>query len=195
MVFGDSYTVGYDARPLEKGWAYLVGQQLGWPTQVEGLSGTGLTWAGTGTVRQTYTQRLAGLTTSANPAPNVLVIQGGQNDYRASAGEIRDALVALIAQARTAWPGVQIAVVGPAGPFPLVNTLGRIDAAYAAGAAAGGAPYISPVQEKWFTESNSPEYAIADGAHVNTAGHAYMAEKFLLAFSKVTGGAIKPPAG
>ena len=55
----------------------------------------------------------------------------------------------------------------------------------AIGAAAASAPFIDAVEAGWFTTANSPNFD-ADGAHPNTAGHAYLAGKFLEAWNRLT---------
>lgn len=181
LVMGDSYTAGVGADQQDQGWAYLVARQLGYPTNIDGVSGTGFAWGGGGQdeLAGEYENRLR--ETAANPAfvPNVLALQGGQNDSQVpNAEEVTAATAQTIEAARRFWPGVQVVVLGPSAPQPLAEELRGVNTAVRAGAAAAGAPYIDAVEAGWFTTANSPGFD-ADGAHPNSAGHAYIAEKFL----------------
>ncbi|WP_128644579.1 hypothetical protein [Rhodococcus sp. BS-15] len=86
LILGDSYTYGANARPREQGYAFIVARELGWPSEVDGIGGTGFTWAGgpDGANRNDYISRINRRAADPNAfAPNVLLIQGGQSDHRA----------------------------------------------------------------------------------------------------------------
>lgn len=188
LILGDSYTEGYGAEdPEEQGWAYLATDQLGWDVQVDGVGGTGFTYDGPNGLPQSYDDRIAALIADGSFAPNVVVLQGGQNDYRAAPAELRAAVVAEVEQLRAAFNGVQIVIFGPAAPQPLGDQLRSQDDAIRAGADQAAVPYISPVSEGWLTTENSGEYGFSDGAHLNTAGHAYLAQRFLEDFRTIAG--------
>ncbi|MCQ6271149.1 SGNH/GDSL hydrolase family protein [Pseudarthrobacter sp. R1] len=181
LVMGDSYTAGVGADQPDQGWAYLVAGQLGYPTNIDGVSGTGFAWGGGGQdeLAGEYEVRLQEI--AADPAfvPNVLILQGGQNDSRIpNLEEVTAATAQTIEAARRFWPGVQVVVLGPSAPQPLAEELRGVNSAVRAGAAAAGAPFIDATEAGWFTTANSPGFD-ADGAHPNSAGHAYIAEKFL----------------
>jgi lysophospholipase L1-like esterase len=125
---------------------------------------------------------------AANAAfvPNVLILQGGQNDSQiADPDEVQAAATQTIEAARRFWPGIQAVVLGPSAPQPLAEELRGVNSAVRAGAAAANAPFIDAVEAGWFTDANSPGFN-ADGGHPNTAGHAYLAEKFLAAWDLLT---------
>ncbi|MET3175539.1 UNVERIFIED_ORG: acyl-CoA thioesterase-1 [Arthrobacter sp. UYCu721] len=181
LILGDSYTAGVGADQPGQGWAYLVANALGYPTNIDGVGGTGFAWGGGGrdNLAQEYGVRLRKI--AANPAfvPNVLILQGGQNDALiTSPDEIQTATAQTIEAARRLWPGVQVVVLGPSAPQPLAEELQGVNSAVRAGAAAAGAPFIDAYEAGWFTRANSPGFDF-DGAHPNTAGHAHLAEKFL----------------
>jgi lysophospholipase L1-like esterase len=178
---GDSYTAGVGADQPDQGWAYLVAGQLGYPTDIDGVSGTGFAWGGgeQDELAGEYEIRLREI--AANPAfvPNVLILQGGQNDSQiANTEEVTAATAQTIEAARRFWPGVQVVVLGPSAPQPLAEELRGVNSAVRAGAAAAGAPFIDAIAAGWFTAANSPGFD-ADGSHPNSAGHAYLAERFL----------------
>jgi lysophospholipase L1-like esterase len=188
LILGDSYTAGVGADQPDHGWAYLVAGQLGYPTNIDGVSGTGFAWGGGAQDERgdEYEVRLRDI--AANPAfvPNVLILQGGQNDSQiANPDEVEAATTQTIEAARRFWPGIQVVVLGPSAPQPLAEELRGVNSAVRAGTAAANAPFIDAVDAGWFTSANSPDFD-ADGAHPNTAGHAYLAEKFLESWASLT---------
>lgn len=181
LILGDSYTAGVGADQPDQGWASVVARELGYPTNIDGVSGTGFAWGG-GAQDQLggeYEVRLRDI--AADPAfvPNLLILQGGQNDSLVpDIDEVEAATAQTIEAARRLWPGVQVVVLGPSAPQPAAEELRGANSAVRAGAAAAGAPFIDAVEGNWFTAANSPGYNF-DGAHPNSAGHAYIAERFL----------------
>ncbi|WP_083510435.1 SGNH/GDSL hydrolase family protein [Pseudarthrobacter sulfonivorans] len=181
LILGDSYTAGDGADQPDQGWAYVVANALGYPTNIDGVGGTGFAWGGgeQDNLAQEYEVRLQEIAANPTFVPNVLILQGGQNDALiTSPDEIQTATAQTIEAARTLWPGVQVVVLGPSAPHPLAEELQGANSAVRAGAAAAGAPFIDAYEAGWFTGANSPGFDF-DGAHPNTAGHAHLAEKFL----------------
>lgn len=188
LILGDSYTAGVGAARQDQGWAYVVARSLGYPTNIDGEGGTGFA-SGGGAQNdggREFEVRLR--ETSKNPrfVPNLLILQGGQNDARLNnPDELTTATAQTIEAARRFWPGVQVVVLGPSAPQPLAEELRGANTAIRAGAAAAKAPFIDAYEAGWFTGANSPGFN-ADGAHPNTAGHAYLAKKFLEAWAALT---------
>lgn len=181
LIMGDSFTAGIGALPAEEGWAYRVADSLGYPTDIDGISGTGFAWGGgqQDNLGLEYEFRLQEI--SRNPAfvPNVLILQGGHNDALLNnPDEVTAATTRTVDTARRLWPGVQVVVLGPSAPQPAAQEMLATNGAVRAGAAAADAPYIDAAAAAWFTSANSLEFNF-DGLHLNTAGHAHMAEKFL----------------
>lgn len=189
LFLGDSYTQGHGAETDEQGWAYQASAALGWPSEIDGVGGTGYTYSPKDTPRK-FIDRVEERIADGEFTPNVVVVQGGQNDWRATRGELNDAVQVLVQRMREAWPGVQIVMLGPSAPKPLGNDQDRVDGWLAAAAFQAQVPYISPFREAWLTAENSPGFAFTDGSHLNTAGHAYLAQRFLEAFAAVQA----PPA-
>ena len=186
LILGDSYTEGYAASPPSKGYAVLVGESLGWPTDVDGVGGTGFTYGGPGGGDDDYVTRIERYVASSRFDPNVIVLEGSQNDYR-SVGAITGRVVTAVKTLRAAYPEARIVLFGPAAPEPLMSQLGPIDRADRAAADELRIPYISPYQGQWFTTDNTATYGFEDGAHLNTAGHAYLAKRFLDEFRPLFG--------
>lgn len=185
LILGDSYTAGDGAGSASQSWASVVARQLGYPTNIDGAGGTGFAWGGGARdeLDGEYETRLRAI--AGNPAfvPNVIILQGGQNDAQvAAAAEVTAATTQTIEAARRFWPGVQVVVLGPSAPQPLGEELRTVNNAVRAGAEAAGAPFVDAVEGGWFTAANSTGFDF-DGAHPNAAGHAYIAEKFLEAWA------------
>ncbi|PTT59604.1 SGNH/GDSL hydrolase family protein, partial [Arthrobacter sp. HMWF013] len=181
LIVGDSYTAGVGADAEDQGWAYHVAGELGFPTNIDGVGGTGFAWGGGQDDRGLeYGVRLQEIA-ATEPAfvPNLLILQGGQNDAVANdPAAVEAATTETIETARTLWPGVQVVVLGPSAPQPLAEQLRDANNAVRAGAAAAQAPFIDAYGAGWFTAANSQQF-YTDGAHVDTAGHRYIADKFL----------------
>ncbi|MHA7299613.1 SGNH/GDSL hydrolase family protein [Pseudarthrobacter sp. MDT1-22] len=185
LILGDSYTFGDGADRPDQGWAYLVAGSLGYPTKIDGEGGTGFAWGGGPQDNQAreYEVRLREIAADPRFVPNVLILQGGQNDALITrTDEIQTATAQTIEAARKLWPGVQVIVLGPSAPQPFAEKLQGANKAVRAGAAAAGAPFIDAYVAGWFTAANSPGFDF-DGAHPNTAGHAHLAKKFLESWS------------
>lgn len=185
LIVGDSYTAGVGADQPDQGWAHLVAGSLGYPTNIDGAGGTGFAWGGGPQDNQSreYEVRLRKIAEDPRFVPNVLILQGGQNDALiTSLDEIQSATARAIEAARRFWPGVQVVVLGPSAPQPLAEELQGANSAVRAGAAAAGVPFIDAYEAGWFTGANSPGFDF-DGAHPNTTGHAHLAEKFLASWA------------
>lgn len=181
LILGDSYTAGVGANRPDRGWAYRVAETLGYPTNIDGMAGTG--FASGGDVRDglalRFSDRMQKIADNPNFVPNVLILQGGNNESLISSpDEIESATALTIESTRKLWPGVQVVVFGPSAPQPLSKELRAANSAVRAGAAAAVAPFIDADEAGWFTSVNSPGLSF-DGSDVNTAGHQYISEKFL----------------
>jgi acyl-CoA thioesterase I len=181
LILGDSYTAGVGADQADQGWAYQVASSLGYPTNIDGVPGTGFAWGGGAqdNMAREYKVRLQEIAEDPRFIPNILILQGGQKDSLISSpDEIQTATTQTIEAARKFWPDVQVVVLGLLAPQPVDEEFRAANGAARAGAADAKAPFIDAHEAGWFTDANSPGYNF-DGAHVNTAGHAHIAEKFL----------------
>ncbi|CCQ13630.1 Lipolytic protein G-D-S-L family [Rhodococcus sp. AW25M09] len=183
LILGDSYTEGYAADPLSNGYAYTVTKQLGWPSQVDGIGDSGFTWGGgpDGNGGNDYLSRINRRAEAGGFAPNILLLQGGQSDYRAESTEVYDKVRQTIDAARAAWPDVQVIILGPSQPQPGGNLLDRVATPMGQAALSTGAAFINPIAQRWLTEQNSEGYSAADGTQLNTEGHVYMASRLITA--------------
>jgi lysophospholipase L1-like esterase len=175
LLFGDSWTYGTAAAPLS-GYAYLAARQLGLVADIEGVSGTG--FLNPGPHREgTYAQRLAALPTST---PALVVIQGGTNDIGESWSDLPAAVGHVLDQARARFPAAQIVLFGSApSTWPTDPRLESVDRTLAAAAQRAGIPYVSPIAEQWVTADNFAAVIDPSRYHPGTAGHAYLAARFV----------------
>ena len=124
VVFGDSITEGYhavgtgdtDGSDAALGWAYALRRLLGAEVGIVGFGGTGLLSNGQGgvpPVGQSYTQLWSGAARSFSPAPNLIVINEGENDKTAVATTFQAAFQAFLTALLTSVPNCPIAVLRP----------------------------------------------------------------------------------
>lgn len=188
LFVGDSYTAGVGADNPAQGWANVAARALGYPFRVDGVGGTGFAWGGGSSddLGREYAVRLEEAAADGSFAPNVVILQGGQNDSLAkNDAAVTAAVKGTVDKARKLWPGAQVVVLGPSAPLPLAADLRGVNGSVRAGAAAAKAPFIDANEAGWFTNTNSEGFNF-DGSHVNTAGHRYIADKFLVAWDTIT---------
>lgn len=178
---GDSYTEGMGLQsPEREGWAYVAAGLLGLNPRMDSIAGTGFAWGGgaRSELGLQFSVRLQDIADQKIIVPDVIILQGGQNDaLLRNDAQVTDAVVATVAQAKKLWPDVQVLIMGPTAPEPLAASLKQTNAAVQSGATVAGVPFIDASDEQWFTPQNSGSY-YADGAHVNAAGHKVIAEHF-----------------
>lgn len=189
LFVGDSYTAGTGASKPSHAWPQLVAKHLGWDATYAGAGGTGFTWGGgeIGTDGKSIIDRIAVLAKDSNLNPAVIVLQGGQNDWRAEASEVSQAVVDAVTAAEAAWPDASVIVFGPTAPQPLGASIERIDQSVERGAIVVDALSINPAKSQWFTVKNSPGFDF-DGAHVNDGGHQLIADRFIEALRRFEDG-------
>lgn len=178
LIVGDSYAAGTGASSERTRWTSILERDQHWDVTVDGVGGTGFTWGGgtDGTDGDTFAARIAEHASNENLNPALVILEGGQNDYRADAGDLSSAVADDVSAVKAAWPGAQVVVLGPAAPEPLATDIERMDSSVQAGALRAGAYSINPRTTKWFTAENSPKFNF-DGAHVNDGGHELIASK------------------
>lgn len=183
MFLGDSYTVGDRGAEPETTYAAAAARLLGWQVVIGGRAGTGFLAKGRGT------QAFLGLFESQlgwRPAPDLLIVSGGHNDWRLPAPKVAAAAHLLLQRARQRWPGTRVVLVGPlwgtGAPTPgalavrdaLKGLAGQLDV-----------PFIDPIAEKWITgdwvtgQGNAPRYIKRDRTHPNQTGHRYVATRLV----------------
>jgi acyl-CoA thioesterase-1 len=178
LIVGDSYAQGTGASSTATQWTTLLAKDRGWNTVVDGIGGTGFTWGGgtDGKDGDEFSKRIAEHAKDDTLTPALVILEGGQNDYRADAKDLANAVEDDVNAVRAAWPKTEVLVIGPAAPEPLATDIERMDTSVNAGARAADAYSINPRTTTWFTTENSPGFNF-DGAHVNDGGHKLIAQK------------------
>ncbi|SFS00105.1 Lysophospholipase L1 [Microbacterium sp. cf046] len=186
LIFGDSWTYGSAATLPTLGYAYLIGEQLGWETIVDGVRGSG--YLKPGLDGGSFGERIAALDPTMDP--DLVIIEGSINDRRLPAAGYRDAVTSAWDALAALYPDATIVVLGPAPQvLPVEKATVRIDADLAELAAARGWWYISPIAQEWITTDNYAE-VIDTGIgrdHPSTNGHAYLATRLAEALSAISG--------
>jgi lysophospholipase L1-like esterase len=188
MILGDSYTAGIAGMPPEKTYAAETARRLGWQLIIGGYRGTGFVAPGhiKKTFRVLFDEELAW-----RPAPDLVVVSGGHNDWPKSPASVEKAAQRLLSKIKDRWPGTPVVLLGPLwGGDPTPAALSIRDAVQAA-ATATEVPFVDPLQEKWFTGSvklgtgNAPKYIRHDGVHPNATGSRYLATRFSSALQRL----------
>ncbi|GGU37005.1 SGNH/GDSL hydrolase family protein [Actinomadura livida] len=179
MFLGDSYTVGDGRVQPEFTYASATARLLGWQVVVGGRAGTGFVVKRRDAFLGLFESQLGW-----RPAPDMLIVSGGHNDFRVPAPQVAAAAHVLLERAGQRWPGTHIVLMGPiwgTGTPPqgaiavrdaLQNLAGQL-----------GIPFVDPIGEQWITGDpltgigNAPQYIKRDRTHPNEAGHRYVATR------------------
>ena len=176
LIFGDSWVYGSAATVPTLGFAYLIGENRGWDTVVDGVRGSG--YLKPGIDGGSYAERIAALKPDLDP--DLVIVEGSINDRRLPAAGYRDAVTAAWAQLEGLYPEAQIVILGPSPQvLPIEKRTARIDADLSELAAQRGWWYISPIADEWITPDNY--LAVIDTGigkdHPSTDGHVYLADR------------------
>ena len=181
VFIGDSYTRGTGASSPALRWTSLVAVARGWQEQNLGLGGTGyLTTAGVKGCGQASCPSYPDVVDEAVAAePEIVVVGGGQNDFRAFESDpqaVVDAVDETYARLRRGLPEAQLIAVGPSTPGRVTGTVKAMDAAVQKAAEANRVTYVSLIRPEPVL---SRDMVIADGVHVDDAGHRAIADRVL----------------
>lgn len=183
LIVGDSYTAGRGATDAQHGWAHVIAADAGWRSVIDGESGTGYVNRGATYLHgQTYLSRIRSF---SGDRPDLVLVQGSQNDWLVGATELEDAVTETLVAAEQRWPDAVVVAIGPSAPQPRAATTVGISAAVRAGAHAAGVPFIDAVGGDWFTSGNSERYSAGDGEHLNDAGYRSMADRVRYALQEL----------
>lgn len=181
LVVGDSFTEGYGASSREATWASIAVGTLGWRATIDGVGGTGFSKrsATDGSQGVGFRDRLLRHADDGVDY-DVVVLQGGLNDWQASAVQEAAAVRHAVRTAQDAWPDAVVVVFGPAEPLgDGVRRLKLLPAIREASEEAG-AVFVDPsAPTPWITRSNTSVFDLGDGLHLNDAGYAYLAARFV----------------
>ncbi|MEL5991525.1 SGNH/GDSL hydrolase family protein [Microbacterium phosphatis] len=184
LVFGDSWTYGSAATPIEMGYAYRLADLLHGETVVDGFRGSGYIRVD----RPRFGERIAALDPAADY--DLIILQGSINDRLTDLAGYPAAVNAAWDQLAATYPDVPVVVLGPAPQvLPVQAATARIDRLLASLAAQRQWWYISPVREGWITKDNYLDVIDTSevGAdHPSVEGHAYLAQRVADALAEIT---------
>jgi lysophospholipase L1-like esterase len=180
LIIGDSFSEGVGASKPDAGWARTASDALAWRATIDAVGGTGFTKgnASDGRTGLTFANRIEAHAASGADY-DVVVLQGGLNDFLAPHREEVVATVRAVDAVRERWPDAAVVVFGPLEPLALgVQRSARLDA-IREGAEEAGATFIDPeLPAPWINERNSVRFDSGDGLHFNDAGYAFVAARF-----------------
>lgn len=188
FILGDSYTTGVRGVPVEQTYATDAARQLRWQVIIAGHEGTGFVTRGAigKTFRTLFTEQLAW-----RPAPDMVVVSGGHNDWPHTFDQVKGAARQLLTEIKRRWPTSRLVLMGPLwGSDPPPAGL-QVRDALAAAAGERHVPFIDPLAEQWITGDihsgvgNAPQYIRPDGTHPNVAGNRYVAGRFITDLRKL----------
>ncbi|MGN8552513.1 UNVERIFIED_CONTAM: SGNH/GDSL hydrolase family protein [Microbacterium sp. SLM126] len=186
LVFGDSWVYGSAATIPALGFAYRLGENLGWDAVVDGVRGSG--YLKPGIDGGSYGERVAALDAALDP--DLIILEGSINDRRLPAAGYTDAVTAVWNALESRYPDAAIVILGPAPQvLPVESATARIDRDLASLAASRGWWYISPIAGDWITEANYLDVIDIGPVgrnHPSTDGHAYLAERVAEAIIEMT---------
>ncbi|MBT2517799.1 SGNH/GDSL hydrolase family protein [Streptomyces sp. ISL-90] len=187
LIIGDSFTEAYGASSADAGWASIAVGTLGWSATIDGVGGTGFTedLATDGRVGVDFGPRLEAHARNGEQY-DVIVLQGGLNDWAADSAVESDKVRATIETARREWPSAAVIVFGPTAPPASDHRLRNLTTIRTA-AIASGATFIDPSEpRRWINAGNTDRFDVGDGLHLNDAGYAYLAARFVSAIEALT---------
>lgn len=178
LVVGDSFALGVGASDQNKRWPNLLAKAEGWDVTVDAVGSTGFISGGgsMGTNHNDYASRLASLARAQAYQPDLVILEGGQNDVAASNEQLTRAVTITVRMVQAVWPSAQVIVLGPSPPEPLATQLDRLNDCVERGATLAGVYSVNPRRTAWFTSTNS-QSTNYKGSHVNDAGHALIAAR------------------
>ncbi|SOE00356.1 SGNH/GDSL hydrolase family protein [Blastococcus haudaquaticus] len=173
-VYGDWYVSGTalgGAGPA--GWPAIVSQRLGaQATEPHAVTDAGYVAASD----RTGDTFLSLAENFPEPRADVTVVFGSRNDYSAAPAEITAAATRTLETIRATAPETELLVIGPAWTDADVPPeLPPVTDAVRQAAAAVGATFVDPLEERWFFDN--PELIGADVISPTDEGHRYLADR------------------
>jgi acyl-CoA thioesterase-1 len=157
VVIGDSWSVGLGlVRPMASWPSRLDGR-----VHVAGFSGSGFSATASSCGRQVaFAERAAG---AVAVGPDLVVVQGGLNDFDQGAAAIRAGFTRLMDVLQPGQAAYDVVVVGPASAPSRAAAVPRVDRLLGRLAAASGVQYVG-------TRDLQLPY-LPDGLHLTPEGH------------------------
>lgn len=180
LVLGDELAAGEGASGPSKGFARLLADQLDAPYTIDAEPDTGYVARGgeLGT-DLSFPARVKTLVGRDGPAPDLVVVEGGHEDYAAEPGELQAAVGQVVRRLQKAYPDAQVVLMGSTRAFPESEVLEPLHATLREAAEEAGVPFVDPVAEGWINADNTGRVISGDLFHPNDEGHALLAERLL----------------
>jgi lysophospholipase L1-like esterase len=175
VVVGASYSAALGATSPRRGYAELLGAELGWRVAVSAVPGSG--YLNPGPLHQgTFLQRLRRVHGVSDP--RLVLIQGGRNDADYPAARLGAAVCTTVAGARARFAGASVVLLGNV-PFrlPVPRDQRRVASTLSHAAARCRAPFLNPIREHWITADNERRFLGPVPDHPNDAGYHYIARR------------------
>lgn len=175
LFVGDSYTVGQGATSPDLRWSTLVAEAMGWRELNVADGGTGFVKGNPDVDKLSYPDQLRSV---PRDSVDVVVIAGGQNDFRAMRTDpapVFEAVADTYELAARRFPHARIVSVGPSTPWKIGLEARALDSAVRAAAGEAGATYVSLLDPNVVRGRLVHE----DGIHTTDAGNAAIARRVL----------------
>lgn len=217
VFLGDSFTEGTGGSGVMNSYGTVVANMLGLEAIQSGSGGTGYLNSGTAG-RVKFQDRVARDVIYYNP--DIVVIEGGQNDTTYDQSTLSTAVNLLITTVKTALPSAKIYVLSnftiQGSSTAILNTRNTIKAAALSNSvffidAIDGVSYnesgvaIDQKRGSWITGSGSIDdikqtgnasiYVASDKAHPNVAGHVYLGMRIANEMQRLSGVDFFTPVG
>ena len=157
LVIGDSWSVGLGLDDLDRSWA----RDLPGEVHVAGFSGSGFSAGASGCGAVSFADRAR---SALATRPELVVVEGGLNDYDQPAAAITAGFRDLMAD----LAGHRVVVVGPASAPSRWRAVPRVDALLAGLSREYGVPYVG-------TSDLELDY-LTDRLHLTEGGHRELGE-------------------
>lgn len=173
-VLGDTTALGY-VGDLGRGWVEELAQQMCWSISAKSAElETGYTNPGGKANTSAFTERADDVALSE---PEIVIVEGGLHDYRATPGQLRAAATSVFTTLKNQLPAdTMIVAVGPiAGDVVTPEEVAMVSGPIAEAAAESGVIFIDPMVERWLPDAS---FFSNDGFLPNGKGQTEYANRF-----------------
>ncbi|HLR84729.1 MAG TPA: SGNH/GDSL hydrolase family protein [Nocardioidaceae bacterium] len=177
---GDSYTVGHGTPGPAYGYPCLISARLNWTCKLDAQGGTGFINDGTQADPSNVALPDRLEDTSQKVDPDLVVIDAGRNDYRATPAAMRHTVNKYLADAHAAFPDARFVVI-----LPFVLGQSRFDYSMInftirRAARNGGDIVIDTTTPAW--RRYIAKLPTVDGLHPTARSHRLLARQFTKTF-------------
>ena len=180
ILIGDSYGEGFDGyyTHYEEGWCDVLADLLGMEkAYIHREGGSGFTRKGDGGYGTTFLEALQSMEVSDPSMVNYIIVEGGYNDHVTDLQEVKEAVDAFIAEAKSMYPNAKI-VIGMNGwnkkDFDVQRKISPLVSVYKQACSENGAYYVSDIE---YVGRYASTTFYPDGVHVHPSANRAIAEK------------------